>query len=164
MGWQLIESQSLSASAASVTFSNIPQTYKSLMLTTSVRSTQAATAVQLIMRPNGSSANGTNRYLEGTGSAAASGTNTTVYMGAIPGSSATSSTFSNDTSVLPNYTSTTANKPVSIDSVSENNATASWQSLNASLWSSTSAITSIQLVLSAGDFVFGSTFTLYGLA
>lgn len=172
MGWQLIQSQSLSASAASVTFSNIPQTYKSLKILVSARDdlTTSGANNNVTVSINSSSANGTSRELYGTGTAAGSGTMANVKFnyiastggGATPG---TVNSFSNGVMDLPNYSNTTYNKPISSESVSEANVTATFQAMNASLWSQTSAITSITFTpSSSANFVFGSTFTLYGLA
>jgi len=63
---------------------------------------------------------------------------------------------------IPNYTSSNA-KSASIDGVSENNATASYQTIDAFLWNDTSAITSITLTLSGGNFAQYSSASLYGV-
>ena len=166
MGWQLIESQSLSASAASVTFSNIPQTYKSLKLLVSARTEIADNADYASVKPNNTTSNQTWRQLTGNGSAAASSNGTGVFgLLRTTGSTTTSNTFGNSLLELPNYSSTTANKPASGDGVGENNATATFMNLSASLWSDTTAITSLVIAPGGGtNFVFGSTFQLYGLA
>ena len=163
MGWQLIESQSLSASAASVTFSNIPQTYKTLKILMSARGDGAATTNTGGINFNTSSA-GSVRLLYGTGSAAASTTAAALQWIANPvGSTATTNTFSNGEIVIPNYSGNTA-KPISVDNVNENNGTEATLHFVAGLRTDTSPITSITFTLSAPNFVFGSTFTLYGLA
>lgn len=163
MSWTLIESQTLGASAASVTLGSggtIPQTYKTLKLVVSARST--STVGDLRVDPNGSSANGSQRVLYGSGSAAASGTDTNIYMIGTP-STFTASTFGSDELTIPNYTSNT-NKAMSSDGVQENNAAASYQFLRAQLWSNTAAITSITIsAASSNNIAAGSTFTLYGL-
>lgn len=165
MGWQLIESQSLQASAASVTFSSIPQTYKSLMLLWSARSARTVVNTDdMVVGFNGVNTNLSGRYLWGTGSAAASGTDTQVLVGEYPTSTATALTFANCCICIPNYASTTINKAFSADTVGENNGTLAYTTLAAGLWSSTAAITSITLKTgSASSMDFGSTFQLYGL-
>lgn len=168
MGWQLIQSQSLSASAASVTFSNIPQTYKSLMVQISSRSTWSDVGIDLLMRFNGDTgSNYTTRRLTGNGTSAGSDTSagTVATPGVISANNGTINTFSSITITIPNY-SGNANKAWSSDAIQENNTTAATQRLNAGLWSSATAISSILLYSngSGAELVFGSTFTLYGLA
>lgn len=172
MGWQLIESQSLQSSAASVTFSNIPQTYKTLILLTSLRTTQTAIASNALVTFNGSASGYSERLVYGNGLVAASASRSSqasiAWTNLLSGASGTSNTFGNAMMVIPNYTSTTVNKPFSSDSVNENNTgggNEANQYLDAGIWANTNAITSITLTCdSGGNFVFGSTFTLYGLA
>jgi hypothetical protein len=79
-------------------------------------------------------------------------------------SSATASTFASADIYIPNYTSSDY-KSISIDTVTEKNATDAYMRLTAGLWSNTAAITSIGLNCSAsGNFVQYSTFYLYGVA
>ena len=80
------------------------------------------------------------------------------------GSTATSNTFGNSELYIPNYAGST-NKSSSADAVAESNTTTVFAYLNAALWSSTAAITSITLTPDAGgaNFVQYSTATLYGI-
>lgn len=150
--------------AASISFTGIPQTGTDLLIVLSGRGDAAAIQQPIFTRINGTT--GTfysERQLYGTGSAAASTNRSAgsefryVYM---TGSSTTSSTFSNTSIYIPNYTSAN-NKSVSIESTVENNATGSWQNINAGLWSSTAAITSLSLLPDAANFVQYSTASLY---
>jgi hypothetical protein len=79
------------------------------------------------------------------------------------GTTATANTFASTEIYIPNYTSTTS-KSVSIDGVTENNATTSYQTFTAGLSTLSTAITSVSFGLGAGNFVQYSTFSLYGLA
>lgn len=167
MGWQMIESQTLSASAASVTFSNIPGTYKTIKVLLSARTTAAAVNSNARITFNSvTSSTYTNRYLYNVvaGSTAGSSSETVAYFNVqINGDSATASTFANCELTVPNYAGS-ANKVSSTDAVNENNATSAAQVLVAQLWANTNAITSLTATAESGNFVFGSTFTLYGLA
>lgn len=166
----LLERIELNASAASVTFSNIPQTgYTDLKFVISGRTDAAQGATNLSF--NGLTTNLTSRIIYGTGSAAGSVSYASnIRAGYIVGTDYTASTFANNEIYIPNYNSTSAYKSVSIDSVDENNATESYSMLSAGLWSSTSAITSVTLTVinngtgAAANFVQYSTFSLYGLA
>lgn len=166
MGWTLIDSQVLSSSQASVTFSSIPQTYKTLKLVVSARGDNANVFTSVNLTFNGSSATAYSyRILQGSGSAASSAaasSQTSGYAANATGSTATTSTFASIEYTFPNYASS-VNKPYSIDGVTENNGTTAYQDLDAGLWSNTSAITSLTLI-ATNNFVSGSTFTLYGLS
>jgi hypothetical protein len=164
----LLERIELNASAASVTFSNIPQTgYTDLKVVVSGRSTASAVNDNLWMKFNGDNASYSERVLYGSGSAAASGNSSgnadTRYLAPIPGATSTSSTFGNSEIYIPNYLSSNY-KSVSLDGVAENNATAAYSQIQAILWSNTAAISSIQFGLITGSYVQYSTFSLYALA
>lgn len=165
MSWTLIEHQALTSSVASVTLGSggtIPQTYKTLKVLVSGRMSAAFAQISVTANFNGSTANFSGRVLEGDGSGTFSYTAT--WTGVVPGSTMTSNTFGNFELTIPNYAGST-NKPYSLDAVIENNATLGYLNLIAGLWSNTSAITSIVMTnTGGGNWISGSTFTLYGLA
>ena len=163
----LIERIELNANAASVTFSSIPQTgYTDLKLVWSARGTGGLVYDTTKITFNGNASSYSTRYLQGSGSAASSGTSgASTYLEIIDeGGAATASTFSNSEIYIPNYTGST-NKSVSSDAVSETNATTIYMRLSAGLWSNTAAITSITLTPDASAaYAANSTFSLYGIA
>jgi hypothetical protein len=156
---KLIETKTLGTAAASIEFTSIPQTFTDLVLMTSLRASAATNDAGLII--NGSDANQSQRQLQGTGSAVSSSA-TAFDIFLICSSGDTANTFSNSTHYFPNYTDSN-NKSFSVDSVSENNATQAFQRIIAGLNSSTAAITSISMYPSTGNFVAGSTVSLYGI-
>ena len=159
----LLERIELNASAASVTFANIPQTgYTDLKIVFSTRDNNAQAQNGLFVSINGSTANFTNKYLLGSGSAASSGS-IARFLGYSSGAGATANTFSNGELYFPNYTSSD-NKSFSSDNVQETNASTAYMVMSAHLWSQTAAITSISLIADSASFVQYSTFSLYGLA
>lgn len=171
--YTLISSATVGAgSAASIEFTSIPQTYTDLVLKISARSDRAVTLDGFYIFINGQPANGTgytaSTYLLGDGSAASTGrTNTEIQIGANPGTSATSNTFSSTEIYFPSYSSTTIKKPVGIFNVTENNATSSWVFVDAGLYYvDNSAITS--LLVKSGtasvNLVQYSTAYLYGIS
>lgn len=160
MGYTLIASQVLSASAASVTFSSIPQTYKSLKLIVSARNDNTTSYATITF--NSSSTSYSGRYLLGNGASASSGTVSANNAGDVDVSTNTASTFGSLSIDIPNYSGST-NKAFSIDVVTETNGATAYQEMWANLWSNTSAISSIVLA-SATNFVAGSSFYLYGIA
>jgi hypothetical protein len=171
----LLERIELNASAASVTFSSIPQTgYTDLKIVVSARSsnTDGFTGT-MTMRLNGNTgANYSFRQLFAATATPGSGNGsgqTYATMGGTVGASLTANTFNNAEIYIPNYTSST-NKSWSLDTVSENNASTDFTyqlMLNAGLWSQTAAINEVTLfsgITGSTNFVSGSTFSLYGLA
>jgi hypothetical protein len=162
----LLERTELNDTATSVTFANIPQTgYTDLKIVCSTR-TDYAGFLDLNMFLNGNASSGYSwRRLNGDGGSATSTSSTSA--GVIPsatlGTTSTANTFANTEIYIPNYTSTTS-KSVSIDAVTENNATTSYQTFTAGLSTLSTAITSVSFGLGAGNFVANSTFSLYGIA
>lgn len=160
-----IQTYTLTSTASSVTFSNIPQNYTDLKVVVSARSdtSRASNGFLFDVRPNGSSSNMTRKSVYGDGSTVASSSGTEGYNMALNPSDYTASTFSNTELYITNYTSSNY-KSMSTDTVAENNATTTLTLLGVMLWSSTSAITSLVFTPFAGNFVSGSTFTLYGIS
>jgi len=160
----LLGEVTLTATTASVTFSNIPQTgYTDLKVVCSARGSNSGeynTYIQLAF--NGVTTNLSERWIFGNGATVLSLTETRI-LASIPAVTATANTFGNTEFYIPNYTSANF-KSVNVDSVGENNATNAVATLGAGLWSNTAAITSINLSVDSASFVAGSTFYLYGLA
>jgi hypothetical protein len=158
---KLIESKTLGADAASIEFTSIPQDGTDLVILFSGR--DSVDSVEFRLRFNGDTgSNYTTRRLFGSGSAAASDSSSTTYFSfyGVAASAYTSNTFGNSSIYIPNYTGST-NKSISADTVTENNATGSYQMITAGLWNSTAAITSLLLLPPSGDLVAGSIASLY---
>jgi hypothetical protein len=159
----LLETIALTQSAASVTFDNLPTSgYTDLKIVFSTRDNNGQPQNGIFVSINGSTANFTNRYLLGSGSAASSGS-IARFLGYSSGAGATANTFSNGELYFPNYRSSN-NKSFSSDNVQETNASTAYMVMSAHLWSQTAAITSISLIADSASFVAGSTFSLYGIA
>ena len=160
----------LTGSQASVVFDNIPQTYKTLRLVVACRDDYGAGGMpNMYARINGVASGYSCRLLRGDGASATSVTTPTgstyLYFGGIIPSNSTASTFGNVSIDIPNYTDSAA-KILSSDLVTENNAASTQISLvlGAHLTTITSAVTSIIVYSEAvGNFVAGSSFTLYGI-
>lgn len=162
----LLERIELNASAASVTFSNIPQSgYTDLKIVCSTRLDSATGATFNFVRFNGVTTGYSFKSIEGSGSAAASAGASTANAGLDEGTSYTANTFSSTDIYIPNYTSSNY-KSYSVDTVTENNATSAYMELVAGLWSNSAAITSVQILPDTGgrNYVANSTFSLYGIA
>lgn len=147
-----------------ITFSSIPSTYTDLVIKMSIRTNRTGDPSDGgLLKINGATTNRSARFLYGDGSSAVSGNSSSVWS-LIQGNSGTASVFSNSEFYIPNYAGST-NKSFSSDGVAENNATLAYQGLGASLWSQTSAITSIGIVPSDGTNILQhSTAVLYGIS
>ena len=157
-----------SGGASSIEFSGIVSTYTDLSLLISLRSNRAAPPINegVLLTFNNSSTGYSNRAIEGNGSSASSFTGSTTSINLIQATAtnATASTFGSAFIYIPNYAGST-NKSVSIDYVTENNATSALAGLTAALWSNTSAITSLKLTPEVGTlWDQHSTATLYGIS
>ena len=155
-----IASQTLSTSASSVTFSNIPQGYTDIIVIVSGTLTTAYDT-SISMRFNDDSANNYSAtYLYGTGSAAASGRNTNKpdiqALGRLG-----SSTVGNAIVQIQNYSNATTNKTV----LGRGGVTSAEVFSTTGLWRNTSAITKIVMAPEgfSGSFASGTTFSLYGI-
>jgi hypothetical protein len=150
-----------SGGSVSVTFSSIPSTYTDLCLKVSLRNTADNGAARLNF--NGASSNFSYRSIFGDGSSVASysGTNAWAQI-QYPGLLTTSNTFCNGEIYIPNYAGSNK-KSLSIDTVSEANATTAYIVPMAYLWDNTSAVTSISITADQSALAQYSTATLYGI-
>ena len=164
--YTLIASNTLSSSAASVTFSSIPGTYTDLVLRWSARNTSSGENAQI--RFNSDSATNysrTNLYGDGSAAYSIRGTSESYfYFGfSIDASTRTADTFASAELYIPNYT-VSANKPIGGFSTLETNATAcDTPAVIAALWRNTATITSIDISPVTNSFASGSSFFLYGI-
>ncbi len=169
---ELIDVKTLSSTAASITFSAIPQTYTDLKILVSARDDrdgQPNTDLSLQVGYNGAINTGSiysAKQLYGSGSTAGSQSSATtyLYLGMSNGPTSTASTFGNTEIYIPNYTSAN-NKSVSTDGVSENNASTAYAVSNAGLISTSNPITDIKISADygTGNYQIYSTFYLYGI-
>lgn len=163
---RLIASQTLSSSAASVTFSSIPSGYKDLILKVSARSDRASVTGFFLFQINSITSGYSDTSLRGTGTQALSARNsttTTSWGGYISGGSTTSNTFGSVEVYIPSYAAS-QNKPIGTFGASEDNATAANINAIAGLVPTTAAVSSLVLTSLGDNFVSGSSFQLYGLA
>jgi len=164
--FDLIASSVLTADAATVTFSSIPGTYKSLYIYGQWAPVTTAT-VDFQTKWNSH----TSYYLIGIASVSSSpyysNTNAAGLVWAyIAGDSL--STPANDTNyfrmVFPNYASGSKNRVALISAMQAQNTSSKVIASAANVASSlTSAITSLEFSLSSGNLASGSSFLLYGL-
>lgn len=169
--FELIASSTVGAGgASSIDFTSIPSTYTDLCVLLSGRCTAAFTRRVLRLRINNSStaADYADRYLQGNGTSASSGSDpagssTYIQIFDLPAASATANTFANIGIYIPNYASTTTYKSISVDSVPEENGTTAYMSMVAGIYNNNTAITQVNLLPDSGNFAQYSTAYLYGV-
>lgn len=159
------------SSTASYTFSSIPSTYTDIVVIASVRSDTAANTTNFLSQVNGAAGNVYDGFvLRGNGtSATAARYNKFIDptfaapVGTMVANNATSGTFSNHIISWNNYSNTTTYKTFLARSNSQNNtATANTEAV-VNMYFGTSAISSITFFPEAGNFVAGSTISIYGI-
>lgn len=154
-----IATQTLNATAASVTFSSIPQGYTDLVLIMSIQN-GTGTNYNTFGRFNGDTGtNYSDTYIYGTGAVVGSSRESN-YSNGIRFGWSNSSNFSPNFAHIMNYSNTTSYKTT----LNRTNDTASIVYCGVGLWRNTAAITSITLSNEASaNFASGCTFTLYGV-
>lgn len=163
--FELISTQVLTGTAASVTFGSIPSTFKHLQLRITTRGGNTATSQDdvLIQFNNDTGNNYSFHTLQANGSSVTSvnvGTYTFGYIGLGPSSTNTANAYSGAIVDILDYANTNKNKTTR--ALFGYKGSDSWLGLVSSGWYSTSAITSLKLT--AGfSFLTGSRFSLYGV-
>ena len=154
--WELIDSNTLSSSASSVTFSAIPQGYRDLVLIVDL---DGIAMDALGIRFNGDTgSNYTDVKMRGNGSTTQSATQTDSYIEIGINTAGESGKRLYVTNIM-DYSATDKHKSV----LSRGNSSGNVVAL-AGRWANTSAITSLSVIeaFSAG-FTAGDTFYLWGL-
>jgi hypothetical protein len=147
----------LASSAASVTFSSIPATYRDLILVTALQQNTTSDR-QAVIRPNNDSVNAFLVYMDGSGGGTNSSTDTKISLYFATGAPANSPVTS--IAQIMDYAQTNKHKTFLIRAGSSYNPTSAY----AVRWASTSAITSLVIpATTGGNFSAGSTFNLYGV-
>jgi hypothetical protein len=157
----------LTTTAASVTFSSIPQTYQNLMLRVSARSDSGADRDSLIFTINGDT-NGAN-YLRGWASRSNgsdqfdNSSNSRTLSFSCVGGTATANVFSSTEITISRYTQSVT-KLLGFYATSTDGDSDSILNIGSLIWPFNSAITDLVLAPSSGgNFVAGTTINLYGI-
>lgn len=160
----------LAANQTTISFTNIPQTFKHLQLRGIVRSTNAAFWGGLYATFNSDSTSSySNHHLVGNGSSASSSANANETGISIPfasvGTSATAGIFGSFVMDVLDYNNTNKFKTTRTLNGRDLNGGGSEDriGLSSGAWRSSSAITSIALTFATTDFVTGTSFALYGV-
>lgn len=167
--FELISTVLVGSTTASVTFSDIPQTYKHLQIRAVIRGASGYTSDYARMRLNGSNSLYAIHQLYGYGSGLGSNflQNDSLQLTQIPGGTATANMFGAVITDLLDYTSTNKNK--TIKTFGGSKTPDSWVSISSGLYLSTSAVTSLTYYAVYGSNIAnaaiaaGSRISLYGI-
>ena len=152
-----------SGGIATVSFLNISQNYKDLILKISARSNAARTNEDLYVSFNGSTSNLSWRFGEGYGNGTTTSAGTNGRFSTFDAANAAANVFGNAELYIANYASNNY-KSVSVDTVTEDNALQAYAEILTGLWSNNTPINSITLTLGFGaTFNQYSSFHLYGI-
>jgi hypothetical protein len=164
MTMTLIATTTLTTTTSNVTFSSIPQTFTDLFVVHSGRANTSNPSFYWSYNSSGGTAYSLRR-LEGNGSSVASNNNTGLAFHRIDtaanGTESTANTFDNIEIYIPNYAGSNT-KSSSANTVNENNGSIARQNIATALWNDTAAITLLNID-SDGDYVAGTTISLYGI-
>jgi hypothetical protein len=155
------------AGSSFIEFASIPQTYKHLVIRTSLRDSRGAqnTGSSMTFNSDGG-ANYSGHDLAGNGS--------TIFLDNYPndifmtlpnqvGNSAESQYFGTQTITIPDYSSTAKFKTMLAIGGHEQNGTSTWAMHNIGNWRNNNAITNIKIYPLVGPWRQYSTATLYGV-
>lgn len=153
----------LSANAASVTFSSISQAYRDLVLVCNYASATTTTSLSAVLNSNtGSVYSYVTANANGSTASSYSGSSTSMQLGW--DASADSTTNATNTVVqFLDYSVTDKHKPILFRS-NRGGASSGGTDIGAFRFATTTAITSIQLLFGSPNLKAGSTFALYGIA
>ena len=156
-----------SGGAANVEFTSIPATYTHLQIRILARGTNASASIyQKIQFNSDTSSIYADHYLLGDGASASAGASINaafIGVGSTTGASATASIFGTIIVDVLDYANTNKFKTIRNLEGFDVNGSGGFVMLTSGLYRSTSAITSIKLTPSAGNYAQYSSFALYGI-
>jgi hypothetical protein len=144
----------LTSSASSVTFSNIPATYRDLIVVSSPITTNNNTDFLLRLNSDG----GSNYFHVTMEGPIASGAGTRT--GLLSGFKITGSSITTSITQIMDYSATDKHK-TALNRWNDGAGSYVWAL--ATRWANTNAVNTISAVLASGSFSSGSTFSLYGV-
>lgn len=163
--YELISKTTASSSVATIEFTSIPGTYTDLVLKLAARHDVNNDSIkQQLLDFNNSGSTKELSTMRWNGDTVGAFTEAAGQLnGYITGGTATANTFGFWEIYLPSYADTNFTKSYVVDFGTENNSADQQVGIIAGAWPNTSAITSIKLSTSAGNYVAGTTAQLYGI-
>jgi hypothetical protein len=160
--YQAIATATVTGSASTISFTNIPQTFTDLLMSLSIRDNSGnQTFIAKVNNDTGSNYSRNWMYKDGSNVIVNKTTGVSNISWYSVGSPDTANTFANVQMYFPSYTSSFY-KPIIVDSGASTNGTQALIKIPNFLWLSTSAITSFEIGLSY-NLAVNSSATLYGI-
>lgn len=159
----------LSGTSSLITFASIPAVYRALYLVGQGRGDAVATSINVVLELNDDTgSNYDTQYVLGVGAVPVAAEQIATglpSMATLTGSTGAADNVGSFETIFPNYAGATFDKTwLSRFHFKLSEATGgSLSGINAGAWRSTAAITKVELKPGSGNFIAGSTFTLYGL-
>lgn len=160
--YEPIATTTLGSAASTITFSSIPNTYTDLRIVLVGTSDATGAGQAVLMRFNSDTAtNYSATRLSGNGSAASSArwTNIASIYCSIDGLSTTIPTLQ----MIDIFSYAGSTYKTALISNNEDKNGSGYVEARVGLWRSTSAITSVSLLIGSGNFATGTVATLYGI-
>jgi len=156
--YEPIATQTLGSAAASVTFSSIPSTYTDLVIVCNFGGSTASQDFTFRFN-NDTGSNYSDTRMYGNGTSAISNRNTSATRIQVDSAGVSTALQAVDIIQIMNYSNATTYKTCLVRA---NDAAKSSEAI-VGLWRSTAAINRIDLAMSSGNLLSGSTFTIYGI-
>jgi hypothetical protein len=155
--YEAIATQTVSGSSTTnITFSSIPGTYTDLVLIADATASTSGQGMNLYFNGDaGSNYSSTRLYANGSTATSDRQTSGTFINFAIGSFNTGQLVVAN----IMNYSNTTTNKTLML----RQNTAGAFVGALVGLWRNTAAITTIEIIISGGNYVVGSTFSLYGI-
>ena len=152
--YEKIQTTTLGSAQATVTFSSISSAYTDLIVVISAKATTGTPVTQFKINSD-SGSNYSRTFIFGDGTSASSGRETSVTQVGMATINATNFTPHNLS--FNNYSNTTTYKTILYRGGLD------YPAAQVALWRNTSAISTIDFIISSSTYTSGSTFTLYGI-
>lgn len=160
----------LSGTSTLITFASIPGSFRALLLIIQARGDDAGTTINVVLELNDDTgANYDTQSVSSVGTTP-SGNETigtaSPTVATISAGGAAASAVGSVNVFFPNYAGTTFHKTwegTNFGKIGTTPGSAMFAALGGGLWRNTAAITKLELKPSAGNFIAGSSFSLYGI-
>lgn len=161
-----IATVTLASDQSTLDVTGIPTTgFTDLLILASLRDTFSGTDGwrDITLKFNNVTTNRSARFFYGTGSSVGGGADGTAFPAWADPANATANTFGIISIYIPNYAGT-ASKSMSIEFITENNATSALQAIESAVWANSAAITQVNFASLTTSLKAGSTVSVYGIS
>lgn len=161
----IIQTQTLTETGTStISFVGIPADFNDLIIKISARSNTSNQRTNLFLRPNGETTSQLDRRILGYNSSNKTSATSSAITMSVNGATSTSNSFSNTEVYITNYKASVRKSFIAKSAPINDESTSYLIMETFGRWTSSAAISSVDLVLAAGNFMTGTTVSLYGIA